>query len=661
MADTGERRFVAERIAAWLAGGEAGRRTLTGVSALGLIQVSEADLGRTRRLPSFRERLAARRQGLPGATPGDREAAARVTVPLLTAQQMTALRPALSVRAPSDFTRAVWWAGLLFLAGFYLAHAWLSFRGSTADQVLLPAIHLLCGVGLVMMVSLRDPVRDPLLFARFAQGTAAGCVLLAAATLVDFQRSALRRLSYVPLAGAVLLSALLIAFGSGPGTSDAKVNLLGVQPVEAIRLLVVLFLAGYFSQRWEFLRELKEPRFARSTFGLDVPRLDYVLPVVVGMALVLLFFFLQKDLGPALVLACVFLAMYGVARGRATMVAFGLTLLVAGFAAGYALASRTRWSQRVQMWWSPLNNAVRGGDQLAHAFWALGAGRVHRDRSWTGRPAVRAGRAHRPRPHGGGRRTGLRGAAGRAGRVGPARLAVLANRAARARRLHLLPRARPDPQHRAAAALDCLGAARPDAADRRGDALSQLRPVVDDRELRGVRRPALHQRPLARRRGSPRNSSGRRGGRRWRWRPCWRWLQGAPRSCRWSGPTGPSRPRSSRCRPTASAASSTTRACSRSRPSSCAAPSPTGTGCRWRPAGRRTSKRRRTRSHGSARRCRIPARGTAGGATRSAASRITCSATGAPRWTGRPPTRRSSSATATRGFGATTTTPGWSR
>ncbi|RPJ73247.1 MAG: hypothetical protein EHM24_08305, partial [Acidobacteria bacterium] len=306
--DAGERRFVAEEIVQWLAGGDGGRRQVNGVSALGLVQVSEPDLGRTRRLPSFRERIAARRAAQAKPAAGDQAAAPNVTVSLLTGPQLSALRPAFSVRGHADFRNAVAWAALLFLAGFYLAHAWMSFRGSAADQVLLPAIHLLCGVGLVMMVSLRDPVRDPLLFSRFAQGTAAGCVALAAIVLVDFQRSALRRLSYVPLIGAVLLSAVLILFGSGPGTSDAKVNLLGVQPVEAIRLLVVLFLAGYFAQRWEFLRELKEPRFARSAFGLDVPRLDYVLPVVVGMALVLLFFFLQKDLGPALVLACVFLA-----------------------------------------------------------------------------------------------------------------------------------------------------------------------------------------------------------------------------------------------------------------------------------------------------------------------------------------------------------------
>ena len=371
--DTGERRFVAERIVAWIEGGDGGRRRINGVGALGAIRVTEADLGRTRRLPSFRERLAANKAGQRAAAA---EGTGAASIPLLTPPQLAALRPALSVRGPADFRRTVIWATLIFLAGFYVAHAWMSLRGSTADQVLLPAIQLLCGIGLVMMVSLRDPVRDPMLVARFAQGTAAGCLALAAIVLVDFQRSPLRRLSYVPLIGAVMLSALLIVFGSGPGTSDAKVNLLGVQPVEGIRLLVVLFLAGYFSQRWEFLRELKEPRLGRSVPGIDVPRLDYVLPVVVGMALVLLFFFLQKDLGPALVLACVFLAMYGVARGRAIMVAVGLALLVAGFAAGYAVGFPHTVVQRIQMWSSPWSNAVRGGDQLAHAFWALGTGGV---------------------------------------------------------------------------------------------------------------------------------------------------------------------------------------------------------------------------------------------------------------------------------------------
>jgi cell division protein FtsW (lipid II flippase) len=372
VADPGERRFVADRVASWLNtpdGSGNARRRVQGVNALGTIWVTEQDLPPKQRMPSFRERLAERRDQL-STNPN----ALTVRVPLLTAQQLNAARRVFVVRAPGEFRRSLLWAAGLLVLGFYAAHAWLSVRRSTGDPWLLPIVHLLCGIGLVMMVSIRDPVRDPMLFLRFAQGAAAGCVVLAAASTIDFQRSTIRRLSYVPLLCAVALSLLLIAFGSGPGTSDAKVNLMGVQPVEAIRVLVVLFLAGYFANRWEILRALKEPRMGAARLGFDVPRLDYLLPVVIGMALVLLFFFLQKDLGPAMVLACVFLALYGVARGRTTMVALGLLVLVGGFAAGYLVGYPATVVQRVQMWWSPWDNAVRGGDQIAHALWALATG-----------------------------------------------------------------------------------------------------------------------------------------------------------------------------------------------------------------------------------------------------------------------------------------------
>jgi cell division protein FtsW (lipid II flippase)/cell division protein FtsI/penicillin-binding protein 2 len=370
--DPGERRFVADTVAAWLNtpdGSGSPRRRIQSVGALSAVAVTERDLPRGRRFESLRARLAERRDQLVSDP-----AAIEVSVPLLTAQQVSSLRKVAVVRSLAEFRQSLVVAMALFFLGFYAAHGWARVRRSTADPLLLPAIHALCGIGLVMMADLRDPLRDGLLVARFAQGVLAGSLVMAAASSVDFQRSALRRLSYVPLAAAIGLSLLLIAFGSGPGTSDAKVNLLGVQPVEAIRVLVVLFLAGYFANRWELLRALREPRAAGARLALDVPRLDYVLPVVVGMALVLLFFFLQKDLGPALVLACVFLALYGVARGRATMVAAGLVVLVAGFAAGYAVAYPHTVVQRVQIWLSPWDNPVRGGDQIAHSLWALATG-----------------------------------------------------------------------------------------------------------------------------------------------------------------------------------------------------------------------------------------------------------------------------------------------
>jgi hypothetical protein len=67
-------------------------------------------------------------------------------------------------------------------------------------------------------------------------------------------------------------------------------------------LLLGLFLAGYFARRWELLRQTRGRTLRRLTLPdwLRFPRFDYLLPVAVGIATSLLFFFLQRDLGPAL-------------------------------------------------------------------------------------------------------------------------------------------------------------------------------------------------------------------------------------------------------------------------------------------------------------------------------------------------------------------------
>ena len=96
--------------------------------------------------------------------------------------------------------------------------------------------------------------------------------------------------------------------------------------------------------------------------------------MVGGVGAALMLFFAQKDLGPALLLSCVFLAMYAVARHRVGLALGGLATLVAGFFVGYRLNLSTTLASRVQMWMSPWDNSVRGGDQIAQAAWALSAG-----------------------------------------------------------------------------------------------------------------------------------------------------------------------------------------------------------------------------------------------------------------------------------------------
>ncbi len=214
--DSSERRFVAERLGAWLnAGDEGGRRRVASAGSLATARVEEGQVPRTRRLPQLRERLDAARATRPPRAAG--APAEPLTIPLLTGAQLAAIRPALVVRRPADFRWGVVGALLVFLLPFYAVHAWLRLRGSQADRLLLPAVHLLAGIGLALMVGLRDPVRDALLFGRFAQGVAAGCLVLALAASYDVQRSPVRRLSYIPLLGAVGLSALSDPLRQRPG------------------------------------------------------------------------------------------------------------------------------------------------------------------------------------------------------------------------------------------------------------------------------------------------------------------------------------------------------------------------------------------------------------------------------------------------------------
>src|SRR4029077_9262313 len=186
----------------------------------------------------------------------------------------------------------------------------------------------------------------------------------------DYRRFS--RWIYTPLLSSFLLFMLLLAFGSGPTGSDSKVNLGPFQPVEVIKLLLVLFMAGDFSTHWERLRELREKRLAPGILRwFNLPRFSHALPVMCGVGCALLFFFLLKDLGPALVIGFLFLVMFAIARGRAGLALMGLLLLVAGVTIGYKLGHPETVVARVSMWLSPWDNEVTGGGQLGHSIVAL--------------------------------------------------------------------------------------------------------------------------------------------------------------------------------------------------------------------------------------------------------------------------------------------------
>ena len=357
-----DRRFAARELLQAL-GGSGAREDLPNVGALSRIRVRTDAIARSRGLVVYADRAT--------AGPAD-------TIPLFTAADIAAMKPALVVRSAGEHRRTVAWCAAAFLACFQLVSLTWYLRGVAGDRLLLAAAHLLATLGFAAMLTRPDPLRDTLLAVRYTEGVAIALGVCVVLSLVNVRKAAFLRLSYLSLAAALLLSVVLAVFGSGPGASGAKVNLGPVQPIEAIRLMIAVFLAGYLGRRWELLRQLREVsvRGRQVPAWLNLPRIDHVVPLLGGVGLSLLLFFALRDLGPALLLSLTFVAILAVARAGPGIVLTGVALLAAGLCAGYWTGVSSTLTARVAMWQSPWDNAVRGGDQIAHAMWSMATGAI---------------------------------------------------------------------------------------------------------------------------------------------------------------------------------------------------------------------------------------------------------------------------------------------
>lgn len=316
---------------------------------------------------------------------GTKRPAAATVAPFQGQSIISQIKPGLVVRRPAVFRQAYRFSFWLLIGALFLAHLLWSVTRFRGDQFLLPISGLLCGIGFLVISGMRDPLRDKLSFRDYTIGILAGLGGLVVASLSDrlplvrLVKGWFRKSPRTPLLLALSLSTALVLFGSAPGGSDARVNLGPFQPVEVIRILVVFYLAAYFDRHWEFLRHLHQKGYrGRGLFGLlarfKAPRLVFFLPVVIAMGLVLLFFFLQRDLGPVLVLALVFLSLYAVARQRYLLIGGGLAIVLVGLVGAFYLGQPWTVVKRIHIFLDVWNNGLRGGDQIAHSLWALASG-----------------------------------------------------------------------------------------------------------------------------------------------------------------------------------------------------------------------------------------------------------------------------------------------
>jgi len=260
--------------------------------------------------------------------------------------------------------------GLLF-AGVAGA-GWLAIRrlATSADPALYPVAVLLGGLGLAMLYRLMDErgrvdiARDQALWLLIGLA----CFVVTLWLIRDIRQ--LDAYTYtIGLAGIVLLL-LPIVPGIGYEINGARlwVNLgfVQFQPAEVGRILIVIFLASYLSQRQELLAA------GVGRFGL--PRIKDLGPLLLAWGASLAVLLLERDVGASLLLFGVFVVMIWVATGRAGYLLLGIVL--------FAIAAYIGWlalphiQERVVIWFHALDpKNVNGiGYQLAQGWFAFASG-----------------------------------------------------------------------------------------------------------------------------------------------------------------------------------------------------------------------------------------------------------------------------------------------
>jgi len=257
---------------------------------------------------------------------------------------------------------------LVLIALFGAVHLALCLFGRGADQVILPILLLLMGLGLAFNQRLAPALAD-----RQEMWLVAGVVVLATSYFLPSDPRRLQRYRYTWALSGILLVALTLVAGRAAVAGGPRlwlgVGTFGFQPSEVLKLVLVFFLAGYLEDKRELLAE-GAVRLGR----LRLMPLPYLVPLGVMLGLSLALLAAQRDLGAALLLFAIALGMLYLASGRPAYVAGGLALFVAGAWTFYHYITIVR--TRVAIWLDPWADPSDSGYQLIQGLLAIAAGGV---------------------------------------------------------------------------------------------------------------------------------------------------------------------------------------------------------------------------------------------------------------------------------------------
>lgn len=283
------------------------------------------------------------------------------------------------------YPNAIYAPGFVLL--FLLAYASVRIRLPQTDPFILPVVALLTGVGLIMILRLSPDlaiVRSESINAILSANPDAKIthnitalsklcvkyfghltlgVLMFVLIVMGYGRRTFVTLSskkYLWVALSVGLIILTIA--AGQEINGRRQWFLGIQPVELVKLLMLLFIAGYLYEQGKGIALYSEGNIR--------------LWMRYGGAFVIICFFaliplcVQKDLGSTIIIFIVYLLVFFYAGNRNIItLIFCLLFIVIGFMAyhfGYPPVVRTRFDS----WLDPFNNS----EIMVRVLWSLASG-----------------------------------------------------------------------------------------------------------------------------------------------------------------------------------------------------------------------------------------------------------------------------------------------
>jgi peptidoglycan glycosyltransferase len=235
---------------------------------------------------------------------------------------------------------------------------------------------LLAAIGLAFVTRLAPAVAT-----NQANWITLGVALMVATAWAARRYRVLRRYRYTAALLAVLLLFGTGVFGTTVNGARLWVTVAGqtVQTTELIKLLLVVFLAGYLADEASVLAA---PRIRFG--GRSYSALPYLIPLAVTWVVALVALALLKDLGTIALLILLAVAALYVATGRARFVVAGMALLALTGAFGYMAFDHAH--TRIDTWLDPYSDAGGAGYQSLQATYAIEAGGVTGEGLGLGQP-----------------------------------------------------------------------------------------------------------------------------------------------------------------------------------------------------------------------------------------------------------------------------------